>query len=321
MEVKYLTPLSTRLFPKNLGADKYLLSGIASLCDWVITSDMVLPCTHFINHMCKDTPQTVFLSLREPFKAISYFYHGILSRISADYILISGSEDVTVPTQIDKRWRPFNAEERYMIDKIASHSNIIHWYCENLDLMFSPKVSAIPLGMVFPSHVNHRTLIPEVMPIEERSLSILCAHRVWDQGPQWDLRRSITQHFKALALPYVQVLEEEVSECKFNELLSSHAFVVCASGGGLDPCPKAWQALMHGAIPIVKTSLLDVIFSEYPVLIIDDWFHADLSIQYLARQRENISKRFNSREDLIHRLSLDYWWNKITKCLGTEVSS
>lgn len=35
-------------------------------------------------------------------------------------------------------------------------------------------------------------------------------------------------------------------------LMQSHAFVLCAEGGGVDPSPKAWQAILHGAIPIIR---------------------------------------------------------------------
>ena len=35
------------------------------------------------------------------------------------------------------------------------------------------------------------------------------------------------------------------------------AFVLCVSGGGIDPAPKAFEALAAGSIPIIQHSSLD----------------------------------------------------------------
>ncbi|MEN9063000.1 hypothetical protein [Ponticoccus litoralis] len=39
------TPLTTRLFPKAGGADRYRISGLAARCDWVVLSDTQPPVT------------------------------------------------------------------------------------------------------------------------------------------------------------------------------------------------------------------------------------------------------------------------------------
>ena len=54
----------TRLFPKNLGADKYVLTGIAKKCDWVVLSDTQSPKAHLIKNLPGNYPKTIFLSLR-----------------------------------------------------------------------------------------------------------------------------------------------------------------------------------------------------------------------------------------------------------------
>ena len=49
-----------------------------------------------------------------------------------------------------------------------------------------------------------------------------------------------------------------------------YSFVICPHGGGLD-CHRNWEALCLGCIPIVKTSPIDKLYSDLPVLIIKDW--------------------------------------------------
>ena len=48
------------------------------------------------------------------------------------------------------------------------------------------------------------------------------------------------------------------------------AFVICPHGGGLD-CHRNWEALCLGCIPIVKTSKIDKLYDNLPVLIVNDW--------------------------------------------------
>ena len=54
-------------------------------------------------------------------------------------------------------------------------------------------------------------------------------------------------------------------------ILKRYPLIICPHGGGLDPSPKAWEALCLGCIPIIKHSALDDIYSEFPVVFVDDW--------------------------------------------------
>ena len=49
-----------------------------------------------------------------------------------------------------------------------------------------------------------------------------------------------------------------------------HAFVVSPHGKGLD-CYRTWEALLMGAIVIVKRSALDLLYSGLLVVIVEDW--------------------------------------------------
>ncbi|MBA3752153.1 hypothetical protein H0X06_05190, partial [Candidatus Dependentiae bacterium] len=75
---------------------------------------------------------------------------------------------------------------------------------------------------------------------------------------------------------------------------------------GLAPdCYRNWEALLVGSIPVVKTSQLDPLFKNLPVLIIENW--EDLNEDSLNASYENIiSKKYN-----ISALYMEYWTSKI----------
>ena len=55
------------------------------------------------------------------------------------------------------------------------------------------------------------------------------------------------------------------------KLITSVPFVLCVHGGGLDPSPKAWEAIMLGTIPIIQHSTLDDAYEQLPVVFVRSW--------------------------------------------------
>ena len=94
---------STRLFPKFQGAQAYVPTGIAARCDWVVLSDDEKPHTSLLRRVDTRSPRPVFLSMRSPFEALNFFHDEVLPAIEAPFVLVSGSEDVTIPNQLDLR--------------------------------------------------------------------------------------------------------------------------------------------------------------------------------------------------------------------------
>ena len=83
-----------------------------------------------------------------------------------------------------------------------------------------------------------------------------------------------------------------------------YAFVVSPHGNGLD-CHRTWEALCLGNVPIVKTSKLDQLYEELPVLIVSSW--KDITENLL---KETIIK-FKDQKFNYDKLTLKYWINKI----------
>jgi len=85
---------------------------------------------------------------------------------------------------------------------------------------------------------------------------------------------------------------------------SQYAFVLSPHGNGLD-CHRTWEALALGCIPIVKTSSLDPLYEDMPVLIVAQW--SDVSLNKLY---ETIHS-FQNRSFCYEKLRLEYWMKKI----------
>ena len=102
--------------------------------------------------------------------------------------------------------------------------------------------------------------------------------------------------------------------------ISEHRFVICAEGGGLDPSPKAWVSLIHGAIPIIRRTALADAYAHLPVAIVDDWSEDALSMDRLGQWQARLApalETLEGRRMTEFRLSMDYWWQLVTS--GTAI--
>ena len=306
---------STRLFPKDLGATQYRLTGIAKLCDWIVLSDKADPQTHLIKRSGSRTPKTVFLSFRWQRAALRFFVDQVLPQIEDPFTLVSGSEDTTIPNQTDARMMAFNAQDREAIATILDHPMLKAWVAENLDDAEHPKLHPLPLGMVFndPPQIRELVAIPSSPPLSKRPLRALCGHRI-RPGEQWAARRKVSEFAEHNWRDWCTQIDQDISEEAFIRQIEDHAFVICVEGGGLDPSPKAWLALLHGAVPIIKRSALDTAYEQLPVAFVDEWTADALSLERLRTWQQDLSPLFDQaglRRSMQNRLSLDYWWDYI----------
>ena len=84
----------------------------------------------------------------------------------------------------------------------------------------------------------------------------------------------------------------------------NYSFVICPHGGGLD-CHRNWEALCLGCIIIVKTSSIDNLYKDLPVLIVKDWI--DINIDLLNSTVIEFKNKFINNEFNIEKLKLSYW--------------
>lgn len=316
MPIDPTDPLSVRLFPKGFGADAYRLTGIAARCNWAVLSDLNDPRVELRKPNPTDSPAFIFLSLRCPVDALHFFHAEVLPQLQAPFVLVSGSEDVTLPVQTDCRWSSFQAETRRVIEEIAGSSLLLHWFAENLDSKFSDRVSPLPSGNVFPDNkILPGPDLSRIPLLGPRPLKVLCGHRV-RSGDQWKQRKAVTALAEGAWSDFTTNLTDEVSGQDYFQMMTEHSFVLCVEGGGIDPSPKAWEALQRGAIPIIRRSALWEAYRDLPCVMVDDWAAGSLSPEQLETWKSELQDRFDTpekRADLAYRLSSDFWWRKITR--------
>jgi hypothetical protein len=303
---------SIRLFPKSQVPDGYQITGIAARCDWQVMSCEGGMCRLFRNDI--DNPQTIFLSLRGLFPAFQYFLNEVMPAIPGPYVLISGSEDITVPNQTDCRWPAFNFAQKAVLEQIRCDERLISWFAENLDEL-KPKMVPLPTGYVFAGSGAPVDFVEVAdVRLSSRPLKVFCAHRV-REGSQWAARKRVSSLCQNEWHSFTTFVQDEVPLETFMTFVRDHPFVLCVEGGGLDPSPKAWLTLALGSIPIMRRSpTTDAYEKSLPVALVDNWEASALSPSIMRDYRERLSPWFERDElrlKLEERLSISYWWTRI----------
>jgi len=84
------------------------------------------------------------------------------------------------------------------------------------------------------------------------------------------------------------------------ELQSQFQFVLSPHGAGLD-CHRTWEALLLGCIPIVKRAKINDLFSDLPVITVEDW--SQINSSFLTHASKELELKNINREKLLMR----YW--------------
>lgn len=193
-----------------------------------------------------------------------------LSRLRHRIVVVSSDGDNAVPGELPKE----------TVDAILEHPLVIAWYTQNWDGTVHPKLYPIPIGLDLHSRRSvwnlcgwWGSLLMKAMarlsaPLEKRSGEILLdAHfqvSAFDRGQRARLRQLMQE------CPDCRILDARLTRPQVWREYSRHRFVLSPAGQGLD-CHRTWEALWLGAIPIVRRSSLDPLFTGLSVALVDDW--------------------------------------------------
>jgi hypothetical protein len=109
---------------------------------------------------------------------------------------------------------------------------------------------------------------------------------------------------KAMNKELIYYEEKPVSRLITWNKQKDYAFVICPHGGGLD-CHRNWEALCLGCIPIVKTSSIDNLYNDLPVLIVKEW--QVITNELLNDTISTFKAKIENNEFNIEKLKLSYW--------------
>lgn len=231
-------------------------------------------------------------------EALPYFAANILPRLRVPIVLVTGDSDLTI-TDLS----------------IADSPRILYWFCQNCPSPASNKIVQLPIGLDYhtiagaPGHkwtmpgedssvVGQEALLRSlhVKPFHERTPRIY-VNFGWISRDRYDALNAIPKSLMTLDL--VTKPRSEVWSA-----MTQHAFVLSPYGNGLD-CHRTWEALVLGAIPIIKGHHFDAMFEGLPVLIVDSWAAVTQSLLI------DTINSFKGRRFDMHKLTLRYWQNLI----------
>lgn len=228
---------------------------------------------------------------------------------SEPFVLVTGNEDTEMITDVKDK-----------ANEILKSPNLIHWYSQNLVTHDNEKLTCIPIGLDYHTIAEHKAgyewwgekqtpiqqekfLINLNKPqFKDREIKIYCnfLNSIRGRYGAKDRKEALEQ------IPNELLIKEEKNIAR-NETwthITKYAFVLSPHGNGLD-CHRTWEALVLGAIPIIKTSPIDELFEELPVLIVDKW--SDINEELLNTTIES----FKDRQFNYEKLKLSYWIDSI----------
>jgi hypothetical protein len=230
-----------------------------------------------------------------------------MNLIKVKFILVSGDADESCPDDIID----IIGEEEFI--NFIENDLIIGWFAQNC-VKEHPKLYKIPIGLDYHSKIggsykqpieNEKMMIEiknKSLPFNDREIKCYSNfHFAIDTARfGYDRKDAIEQIPKELMYYERKRVNRKIS---FENQIK-YAFVVSPHGNGLD-CHRTWEALGIGCIPIVKTSPVDSLYEDLPVLIVKNW--SDINKELLEKTIiEFKNKNFN-----YDKLLLKYWTDKI----------
>lgn len=217
------------------------------------------------------------------------FFREMHSRIEHPYIIVSHGECLEA---IQKEHLAYMDEEK-----------VIAWFGIHAYEERHPKFTPIPIGVLQePAHYKKKKqmdqFFTELRQTSKKDHLVYMNFAAQDEKPERQMLRK-----KFMDKPYCkrgarQPFKEYMKE------MASCMFAFSPPGLGCD-CYRTWEALLVGCIPIVRSSQLNELYKDLPILVIDSW--NEISEEFLREQYEKItSKKYD-----IRKLYMEYWIEKI----------
>jgi len=251
----------------------------------------------FQNSSASSEPPIIYVAS----DGIPYFAERILGRIVSPFVLVTGDSDLLInPSTLGQS-----------LETLLSSPKFLRWYAQNKDVQHA-KMQAIPIGInihnlwsnplewgggfILPAmqELQLKTTAQNAKPFSLRDAKIFCNwHFSIDRA---DRKQCLDQIDHALC--YFQ--EKPLPMAQTWELQSQFQYVLSPHGAGLD-CHRTWEALILGCIPIVKSSSINDLFIDLPVIIVKDW--QEINSEFFAHAATKLKgKQFN-----LEKLYMQYW--------------
>lgn len=193
------------------------------------------------------------------------FVEEALPTIRQPFALITTDGDASVPCDLATR----------TVDALTRSPWLVSWHTQNYDGTGCSKIAPIPIGLDL--HTTRDGMCPErlVELIETIRANRPAVHQVPLRG-FCDLGVSLASQERIRAVAalgrcrHVDFLTSRISQAEIWRRYAQYPFVISAEGNGLD-CHRTWELLYLGCIVITRSSSLDPLFEDLPVVVVEDW--------------------------------------------------
>jgi hypothetical protein len=222
---------------------------------------------------------------------------------------------------------------------VLGSDRVVHWFCSQSDISPTEKVTPVPLGLPYPYrndiffakpwYALHKHITPSYdvrrydlelselkrrrKPLHQRQLLAygdFALNNTSRSRRHGETRAEVAETLRNTGCVFFP--ESPVAPLRLYRNYGDYAFVISPFGRGLD-CYRTWEALVMGAIPIVRRSAIAPVFEGLPVVIIDDWR------EVASQKLEEWAGRFSGAWDdgtVDERLTLDHWVRRIRAVAG-----
>jgi hypothetical protein len=236
---------------------------------------------------------------------LNKFLHQYYDKIKAPFVLITGDTDLSAPDVVD-----MTTLSHSFLD---SKSRIIHWFAMNCGRnLSSSRFSCLMNGLSqWDGHGQVQGIKQHgsvknngsrsIMQTQKNSSYSLLVSFNYRSNPLG--RKHVWDTFCTDPKAYVSCFYAQAKQQELYYMMGSSKFVLSPHGRGLD-CYRTYEALYLGSYVVVKTSTLDEMYTDLPVLIVQDW--NDITEDLLTSTFE----RFQRTNYSYDKIFTNYWYYK-----------
>ena len=256
-----------------------------------------------------------------------------LTEIKKPFIIVSAMEDAQFPLEFNndfvqqqirlhpqfKDW--FSSKKNILNDfvkQVTSNPYFKHWFSINKTIPNDSQFTSIPYGLDFWT-IASKDFFGEkkhdyiTQNNRLHDISIKCAHfseRIPliygnfhhhftdERNGNW--RKKLLTIIPKEIIYYDELVPRSQSFCN----MGKYAFVLSPPGNGFD-CIRTFEALCMGCIVIMQKNFLEVIYTDLPILLVDEY--SDINEQLLKDTLTSFSKKSFNYE----KLTFEYWKNLV----------
>ena len=277
----------SQLISVDRGSSAPLISGdtFRSFCDHIF--DETTPSFNAANVKAGDI---VFVKTDKLLRYFKRFHRNI----KHPYILLTHNSDLPIP----------GAYAKYLDD-----SKLIAWFGQNVENFSHPKLIPIPIGLAnrMWDHGNPDIFLEKIQNLNTFAREFL----VYINFSISTYPTERTHVYNLFAnTPYCTVSGMKALPLYLDDVLRAK-FVLSPRGNGLD-CHRTWEALLMGAIPIVRTSSSDSLYDDLPVVIVNSWEEVNQSVLE-KKYSEMLLKKYNLNKKYI------YYWLELIRSFQEKI--